>query len=43
MCEQFGRQMYQDFKRNIKLFWEKVSKVETCNRIKDRTGRLALE
>ena len=39
--------MNQDVDENRKLFWEEVSevnggKVESCNKIKDGNGRLAL-
>ena len=44
--EQFGRKMNEDMNGNKKLFWKEVSnvkggKVGSCNRIKDRNGRLA--
>ena len=46
--EQFGRKMNQDMNGNRKLFWKEVSKpnegkVESCSRIKNGNGRLALE
>ena len=46
--EQFGRKINGDMNRNRKLFWKEVSnakggKVESCSRIKDGNGRLALE
>ena len=45
--EQFGRKMNEDVERNRKLFWKEVSKVnegkvESCSRIKDGNGGLAL-
>ena len=42
--EQFGRKMNRDVDGNRKLFWKEVKgvKVESCDRIKDGTGRLAL-
>ena len=44
--EQFGRKMDEDMNGNRKLFWKEVSNVkggmvESCNKIKDRNGRLA--
>ena len=46
--EQFGRKVNQDVNGNMKLFWKEVGKangrkVETCRKIKDGNGRLALE
>ena len=46
--EQFGRNMNQDVNGNKKLLWKELSKanggkVESCSRIKDVDGRLALE
>ena len=43
----FGRKMDQDIGRNKNLFWKEMSKVnmgkvESCKRIKDGNGRLAL-
>ena len=45
--EQFGRKMNQDVNGNRKRFWKEVSKVnkgkvESCSRLKDGNGRLAL-
>ena len=44
--EQFGRKINEDLNGNRKLFWKEVSyvkggKVESCSRVKDRSGRLA--
>ena len=46
--EHLGRKMNQGVNGNKKLFWKEVSKanggkVESCCRIKDGNGRLALE
>ena len=43
----FCRKMNQDVNGNRKLFWKEVSKVnevkvESCSRIRDENGRLAL-
>ena len=45
--EQFGIKMNQDVNGNRKPFWKEVSKVnggkvESCSRVKDGNGRLAL-
>ena len=40
--EHFGRKMSQDANGNRKLFWKEVSKVESCSRVKDGNGKLAL-
>ena len=45
--EQFGRKMNKDDRGKKKLFWKEVSKtnrgkVESCSRIKDRNGGLAM-
>ena len=44
MNKQFGRKMDQYVDGNRNLFWKEVSeeKVESCSRIKDGNGRLAL-
>ena len=47
VSEQFGWKMNEDVNENRKLFWkvrsiEKGGKVESCSRIKDGNGRLAL-
>ena len=47
MNEPFGKKIGQDVDRNRKQFWKEVCKVnggklESCNRIKDGNGRLAL-
>ena len=36
--KQFGRKMNQDVNGNRKLFWKKVSQVESCSKIKDING-----
>ena len=46
--EQFGRKINQDVNENRKVFWKEVSNVkggkeESCCRIKNGNGRLALE
>ena len=45
--EHFGMKIKQAVNENRKLFWKEVSnanrgKVESCSRIKNRNGRLAL-
>ena len=45
--EQFGRKMNQSVNGNRKLFWKEMvkkneGKLESCSRIKDVNGRLAL-
>ena len=42
MSEKGGRKMYRYMSGNRELFWKEVRKVESCKRINDGKGRLAL-